>query len=203
MLFLFFMYATIIWGRPKAVKLKSMSIDLIRKSRSVFNANLMNLTCFHCCYFFFASLQRRKNVTQKVFPVNCIVRMSRIRKVDRLIAQNRSAMWLYRSDDLLYSLLSDAITLEVSICVWGRLVSAFNVAFKRSFPSLGLSTINLNLDLLQLFWQHLALVPWSTRAWSLASILNLNVTLNVTMFYWHWHRPHEWHSFSFKCISSF
>lgn len=26
MLFLFFMYATIIWGRPKAVKLKSKSI---------------------------------------------------------------------------------------------------------------------------------------------------------------------------------
>lgn len=96
-------------------------------------------------------LQKKRNVTQEVFPVNCIVQMSRARKVDHLVTQSRSETWLLRRDDLLCWLPSDDITSEVSICVWGRLVSAFNATLK-SFPCSHTQTINLNINCFDSIW---------------------------------------------------
>lgn len=89
------------------------------------------------------------------------------------------------------------------ICVWALSVS-FGVT-KGASRSNSMIDRDIHVCYFCFFLcvQHSALAAWFTRAWSLDNISNWNVTPNAIMWCWHWHRPPEWHSFSFKCISYF
>ena len=185
MLFLLFMYATIIWGRPKAIKVarkrSANGQNFIKLFQHVpdrgllrFNFSLTETTAP-------GQTSSELNSSDESDTESGRSRNGRSKRKKVVIQQQRRPSDVFRPGRHHYG----SFYLRMG-------------AVGTSFPFHQDDEFYENWVSLQ----HLASAAWFTVVWNLANTSSWKETQNATMSCWLWRRPLGWLSFSSKCISS-